>query len=228
MKEKKVCYTEAAYLIGIAALALGTAMMEKADFGMSAVVAPAYILYRRGSQISAWFTFGMAEYILQAVLLVILAILVRRFRKGYLFSFVTAVFYGIVLDLCMALFSGIIADTMVLRMFFYLIGLAVCAVGVAFFFHTYIAPEAYELIVKEVSSVYGYSIDRVKTVYDVTSFLTAIVLSFLFFGFGVFEGVKLGTVFCTLVNGTLIGSVSRLIGRSLVFKDRLPFRKLFA
>lgn len=41
MKIKRVFYTELAYAIGIIVLALGTALMERADFGMSMVVAPA-------------------------------------------------------------------------------------------------------------------------------------------------------------------------------------------
>ena len=40
---KRTFYTETAYAIGIVALALGTALMEKADYGMSMVVAPAYL-----------------------------------------------------------------------------------------------------------------------------------------------------------------------------------------
>ena len=42
---KKTFYSEYAYIFGILFLALGTALMEKADFGMSMVVAPAYILH---------------------------------------------------------------------------------------------------------------------------------------------------------------------------------------
>ena len=45
MKTKRVFYTELAYAIGITVLALGTALMERADFGMSMVVAPAYLLH---------------------------------------------------------------------------------------------------------------------------------------------------------------------------------------
>ena len=41
----------------------------------------------------------MAEYCLQAVLLLAMCLLLRRFRVSYLFSFVTAVVYGVVLDL---------------------------------------------------------------------------------------------------------------------------------
>ena len=38
MKEKKVFYSEAAYGVGVLLLALGTGLMERADFGLSMVV----------------------------------------------------------------------------------------------------------------------------------------------------------------------------------------------
>lgn len=82
---KKTFYTEMAYAIGIVALALGTAFMEKADFGMSMVVAPAYLTYLKVSEYVSWFSFGMAEYCLQAVLIIILAIILRHFKRKYIF-----------------------------------------------------------------------------------------------------------------------------------------------
>ena len=45
MNGKKVFYSELAYVFGMVILALGTAMMELADFGMSMVVAPAYLVH---------------------------------------------------------------------------------------------------------------------------------------------------------------------------------------
>ncbi|MBR7150372.1 MAG: hypothetical protein IKD01_05085, partial [Oscillospiraceae bacterium] len=69
MKEKKVFYTEAAYVIGILGLALGTAFMERPDFGVSMVVAPAYLLHLKISQFFPFYSFGMSEYMLQLVLL---------------------------------------------------------------------------------------------------------------------------------------------------------------
>ena len=43
-KKKPVFYTELAYIAGIITLAVGTAFMAQADFGVSMVVAPAYIV----------------------------------------------------------------------------------------------------------------------------------------------------------------------------------------
>lgn len=224
---KRTFYTEVSYAAGIIALALGTALMERADFGMSMVVAPAYLIYLKVSQYLAWFTFGMAEYCLQAFLIIVLAIVLHNFRFRYLFSFITAFIYGSMLDFMMKAVNLVSGDGIFLRTVFYFIGLAVCAIGVSLLFKTYISPEAYELFVKEISSKYGFDISRTKTVYDCCSCLIAIVMSFAFTGFGHFEGVKLGTVLCALVNGWLIGQCTRFFDRHFEFTDAFSLRKIF-
>lgn len=52
-------------------------------------------------------------------------------------------------------------------------------------------------------------------------------MSFLFIGFGRFEGVKLGTVLCALINGRLIGKCSRFFEKHFDFVDGLRLRKFF-
>ena len=64
--KKRIFYTEAAYLLGIALLALGMALMERGGFGISIVVAPAYVLHLATS-----LSFGVAEYILQGAILLL-------------------------------------------------------------------------------------------------------------------------------------------------------------
>ena len=219
--KKKLFYMEWAYVLGIVLLAMGTALMEKANFGMSMVVAPAYLLYLKLSARFVFVTFGMMEYMLQAFLLVILAAALRKFKVSYLFSFVTAVVYGFTLDACMALAGLIPGNGMAARVIFYLLGMVLCSGGVAFFFHTYIAPEAYELIVKELSGAWNIGIGRFKTCYDLTSCLVSIIMSFAFFGMWHFEGVKLGTVFCALVNGAIIGRMSAAMDRKWDFQRAL-------
>jgi uncharacterized protein len=220
-------YTELAYIFGVVGLALGTAFMEKAEFGVSMVVAPAYLVYLKLSQTWSFVTFGMAEYLLQACLLVIMVLFLKKFKISYLFSFVTAVFYGLTLDRWMTLFTHIGTLSFVWRIVFYVTGLLLCATGVAFIFHTYIAPEVYELFVKEVSAEKHRNINHVKTGYDCTSCLIGIILSFLFFGFLHFEGVRWGTAVCALINGKIIGIISRRLEHHLNFVDGLPMRKYF-
>ena len=219
--------TELSYLFGIVAIALGTALAEKADFGLSMIVAPAYILHLKISEFLPFFSFGMAEYSLQAVILILLGIMMKGFRISYLFSFITAVVYGFVLDGFIALVSFVPADSVVIRLVFYAVGMLTSSLGVSFMFHTYLAPEAYELFVKEGARRFSVDINKFKTGYDSVSCLVAIILSFTFFGFGHFEGVKLGTVFCALFNGSVIGMMSRYLDDKFEFVDKLPYRSAF-
>lgn len=225
--KKRTFYTEAAYVLGIAILAIGTALMERADFGMSMVVAPAYLLHLKVSQRLAFFSFGMAEYMLQAVLILMLAAIQRRAKKVYLFSFCTAVLYGFALDAAIAMVALIPGGGMAMRGIFYAAGMVLCSVGVACLFETYISPEAYELFVKEIAEKTGTPISRTKTMYDCVSCALGVAMSFMFFGFGHFEGVKAGTIICALVNGWMIGRISAMMKARVEFRDGLKMRKVF-
>lgn len=225
--QKRVFYTEWAYVLGMVLLAAGTALMEKADFGMSMVVAPAYIMHLKISQALPFFSFGMAEYTLQAVILLGMMMILRRVKRAYFFSFATAVLYGFLLDGAIYLAALIPDMGMVGRGVFFCAGQAVCAAGISLLFHTYIPPEAYELFVKEISAKIGMDIHRFKTIYDCASCLVSVALSFLFFGWGRFEGVKAGTIICALVNGWLIGVCARFMEARWEFRDAMKLSKWF-
>ena len=223
MKGKRVIYSELAYFIGIFVLALGTAFMERADFGISMVVAPAYLIHLKVSQYLPFFSFGMSEYVFQAVLLVLLSLVMGKLKKSYLLSFVTAFFYGTVLDGTISLVALLPWNGILWQVIFYVVGLVTCSVGVALLLHTYFPPEAYELVVKELSPKFGATIGKTKTIYDCCSCLFAVVLSLCFFKS--FVGVKWGTIVCALVNGWLIGKISHYLEHAFVWKDGLSFRE---
>ena len=223
--KKRVFYTELAYVLGLIIMAFAAAFTEKASFGMSMVVAPAYILHLKISEILPWFTFGVAEYCFQGLLVVLTVVVMRRFKLTYLFSFVTAIIYGTCLDLAMKIIAPLPDATFFPRLMWYIIGTVFCSLAVSLFFHTYLAPEAYELIVKEISGKTRFNINKVKTVYDCISVVLGIILSFSFFGFGVFKGVGVGTILCALINGFLIGRFSALLEKFFCFKDLLSKKK---
>ena len=184
---KRKFSTELAYVCGIIFVALGVVFMEKADFGVSMVVAPAYLLYRWLSPTWSFFTFGTAEYCLQAVLLIIMIVILRRFRISYFFSFVTAVIYGFVLDGFMNLGMMLPVNFIWQRLIYYVVGLLLCAAGVSAMFHTYISPEAYELFVKEMSAHFRININKFKTGYDCTSCLIGVIMSFMEVAEGIYS-----------------------------------------
>ena len=223
MKGKRTIYSEAAYFVGLVVLAFGTALMEKADFGISMVVAPAYLLHLKISEYWPSFSFGMSEYVFQAVLLVLLSLVMGKFKKSYILSFATAFLYGTVLDIAMNTVALFPYSGTVWQVVFYIVGLIVCAVGVALLLHTYFPPEAYELVVKELSAKYHAAIGKTKTIYDCCSCAFAVVLSVCFFHS--FVGVKWGTIVCAMINGWLIGRISRFLEHKFILKDALSLRK---
>ena len=222
MKGKRVFYCEWAYVAGIIILAFGTALMEKADFGMSMVVAPAYLIHLKVSQYLPFFSFGVSEYVFQALLLVLLSLVMGKAKKSYLLSFATAFLYGTVLDGAIRMVGLLPWAGILWRGIFYIAGLVICSVGVALLLRTYLPPEAYELVVKEFSQKFQMTIGKTKTIYDCCSCLLGIVLSLVFFRG--FIGVKWGTIVCAVINGWLIGRISVFLENHFVWKDAFGLR----
>ena len=137
MKGKRIFYSELVYFVGIVVLAFSTALMERANLGLSMVVAPAYLVHLKLVEYLPFFSFGMAEYVFQAVLLVALTLIMGKGKIGYLLSFATAFFYGILLDGSMELVGLLPVEGIWWRLALYGVGLFTCSVGVALLFHTY-------------------------------------------------------------------------------------------
>lgn len=239
MKTKKLTfYTEIAYFVGLFFLAFGTALTVYGGFGISMVVAPAYILHLFVSQFLPFFSFGMAEYTLQAVILIILSIILRKAKWSYLLSFVAAILYGLALDLSTKL-TAFFPQLLPLRIIVYLIGVIIICAAVALLFSAYLPPEAYEMFVKEFSAKFKKPIPKVKMIYDCASLVVAIILCIILLSpfkadsfLGVINnfmacGISIGTVACAFINGPIIGLFQRLYSKIFNFKDGLKLRKYF-
>lgn len=220
--KKTVFYTEIAHILALIMLAFGTALTAYGGFGISMVVAPAYVLHLKLSQVLPWFSFGVAGYTLQAAVLIVLMLLMRKAKLRYLLSFVAAVGYGFILDGTMGI-VGLLPEHTVLQTVLYGVGVLLCCGGLAFLFSTYLPPEAYELFVKELSHKLKKPVHRVKTIYDCGSLALAIGMSLLFFG--TLRGIGIGTVLCAFLYGPLIRLFQKLYSRRLQFADKFPLRK---
>ena len=133
MKKKIGPFGEAAFLLGTLILPLGTSLMARGEFGLSMVVVPAYLLSLKLD----FLTFGMAEYCLQGVLLVLFCLIMGKFRLSYLFSFFAAFSYGVVLDLWMPVIGKIPLPTEGHRIALYLVGMLVNSFSISFYFKSY-------------------------------------------------------------------------------------------
>lgn len=218
MSRKIKISSEIAYFAAIVLLSLAVAILSTADFGISMIVAPAYLLSLKAGFLS----FGQAEYVVQAIVFILLCIALKRFRFVYFFSFGTCLIYGFVLDLWRKIpFLNPTATppgsmNLPLRIAMFVIGMILTSFSVALFFKTYLFPQVYDFFVKAVSCKYGIKISRLKTVVDLSCLTASVIMTFAFFG--EIRGIGWGTLIMALLNGTVIGYFSKLLDKAFDFQ----------
>lgn len=223
--KKTTIYTEFAFVAGLIILAIGTAFMEYGGFGISMVAAPSYVIYLKVSGIFSGFGFGTSGYLTEALILLCMMLIIRRAKLTYLLSFVTAVTYGLALD-GIAIFTRMLPkDTLALQLPLYIVGVLLCSAAISLLFRAYFPPAAHEMFVKEVAAYKKIKLPTLKTIYDCSMLLIAVLLSLVFFGD--IRGIGIGTVVCAFLNGTLIRLFTLLTDKAFVFRDRFSFRFRF-
>ena len=222
--KKPMIYSEVLYIISVLMLALGNSLSAYGNLGMSMVVAPAYVLHLVLVDMLPFFSFGVAEYTVQALVIVVLSVMMRRIKLRYFLSFCTTLLYGLVLDGFMRM-TALFPHILWLRITAYVIGTVVCSAGVALMFCAYFPPGLYEVFVQEITERWRLRLGVVKTVYDVCSLLVAVGMSLLLFG--ELRGIGVGTVVCAFINGTLIHLFGKWFERRLMIRDAFPWRTFF-
>ncbi len=214
--------SEATYIVAILLLSLSVAMLTSANFGISMIVAPAYLLSLK----IEFLTFGRAEYVVQAVIFIVLCLVIRKFRPIYLTSFLTCLIYGLALDLwrMIPFFNTSVTppESLALwaRILLFMGGFILTGFSVALFFKTYFYPQVYDFSVKCITARYHFKMFVVKTSVDFTMLGLGLILSFCFFGKLV--GIGWGTLVMAVLNGTIIGLFSKLFDHFFDFKPAFP------
>ena len=223
MNRKRRISSELIYILAILILAFAVAMMSTADFGLSMIVAPAYILSQKLQVV----TFGQSEYILQSILFLVFCFLMRRIRLVYFDAFLTCLIYGFVLDAwrkVVPLFNPAITASgsvsMPLRLFLFGMGVLLTALAVAMFFKSYFYPQVYDFFVKYISWKFHNDPILFKRIFDASCFLLACTMTLVFFG--KFVGIGWGTVLVTIINGPIIGWFGRWLDRTFEIVPAFP------
>ena len=213
--------SELNWVLGIFLIALGVAICNKANLGVSTIAAPAFIiheaiLYHTGNTAVS---VGVIEYSMQAFVLLLTCLIVFKFNWRFLLCFLTAVIYGYVLDMWMLIFDKVVFDEVWLRWIMLFVGNIIISTGVAFFMRTYLPIESYELIVAEVSKKYNHSVPKVKLLYDFASLALSLTLALSLFGdvttfnwaeiYKVsFHSIGMGTIVSAVVTAPIIKAVT--------------------
>ena len=211
---------EVAWLCGVLFCAFGVALATKANFGLSMIAAPPYILHLMLDDFFPWFTQGTAEYVWQGILLVILCIIVRRFKVRYLLTFGCAWLFGFAVDGFLFLLGGGDAyEALWMRIVAFVVSEIITAFAIAFYFRTDMPLPVYELVVSEISKCFGQPIHKIKQGNDLIMLGITLALALLHHSW---QGIGVGTIIITLVNATLINLAGKLMDKYMDFSPRFP------
>lgn len=224
MSNKKITlHSELVYAAAIILLALAVAMLSAADFGVSMIVAPAYII----SQKLGVITFGQGEYIVQSILFIAFCIIMKKVKLVYFSSFATCLIYGAVLDIWrkfVPIFNPDIvvpgSMTLPVRILLFLGGMILTSFSVMLFYKTYLYPQVYDFFVKGVSSRFNKDRTKNKIVFDFSCLAVSCILTLVLFR--KFVGIGVGTLILTALNGFIIGWFDKMFDNCVNLKPFFP------
>lgn len=215
--KKLTIHCETAYFLSIILLAFSVAMLTASGYGLSMLVAPAYLL-----SLMLGIEFGIAEYIVQGILILLFCLIVRRFRVGYLFSFISCLLYGAILIAWQKIpaFNTAINPPESYqtwqRVLLFIFGDLLTFFSVALSFKSYLHPQVYDFFVKGISERYRIKQTIVKTAFDFCCLATGTAMTLI--AFKEFRGIYWGTLATAICGGTIIGLFGKLLDKVFVFK----------
>lgn len=219
MKIKKM--NEVAWLCGTLCCAFGVALCTKADFGLSMIAAPAYIIHIFMQEFFSWYSQGTSEYIWQTFLLVALCFIVRKFKVKYLLTFACAIIFGFAVDgFLFLLGGGAPYEEMWVRILAFTFGELITAFAIACNFRTSLPLPVYELLVTEIAKRYNFPTDKVKQINDIIMLALSVALALALNQS--FRGIGIGTVIITVVNAPIIMGIGKLLDKYCDFSPRFP------
>lgn len=219
MKKKLVVYEELMYIVATFMLAFGVAMTAAADFGVSMVVAPAYILSLKVEAL----TFGIAEYVIQGILFIAMCIILRSVKIKFFFAFLSCLLYGVVLDLIRSVVPFLNPEVcppsgyeLYQRILLLACGMIIIGFSLAIAFRVYVYPQVNDYFVKVVSKRFKIKLSTFKLIYDFSFLAISIAMTLIFFGN--FNGIGYGTIVMTVFNGWLIKFCSKITNSIFEYK----------
>lgn len=218
MKEHKKIHgmNEISYVLALIICAFAVCIGTKADFGISVVAAPGYLYNKIFSEYIPWLTQGRAEYIWQGVQLLIMCLIIRKFKTKYFLSIIASLFSGILIDTWFLILGGNGAyEGIFMRIAAFIIGQICLGFAVTLFFRTSMPLQLCELVLVEIAKHFKISSSKMKIIYDMINLALSLALS-LIFTHGL-TGIGIGTVIIAFCTSPLTVVFGKILDRFFVF-----------
>ena len=218
MNKKITKIGEASWIIGNILSAIGNCLVAKSAFGLSAIIAPAFILNRKIGFLSV----GICEYIIQGILLTLCCIIIGKFKGKFIATICNILFYGACFDIVNSALAFIQPEGIASRIIFAVVGTLITGFAIALMLRTYIPPAAYEIFVKEIAEAKKIDMAKMKLVFDASMLALTVILMFtLLKGFFV-DIIGPLTVIAAFLNSVLIGFFGKILDKYCDFTPAFP------
>ena len=218
MTKRTIKLGEVSWIIGNILCAFGNCLVSKSAYGLSAIIAPAFILNRK----IGFLTVGFCEYIIQGLLLLLCCIIIGKFKGKFIATICNIIFYGACFDLINTFLGFLQPANMISRIIVASLGMMITGFGVALMLRTYIPPSIYEIFVKEVAEAKGFDINKMKLVFDASMLALSLVLMFVLLGEFDFEFIGVITVISAFLNSILIAFFGKFLDKHFDFSPAIP------
>ena len=185
------------FMIGTAIQSAGIALVVKGLLGTSPISSIPYVL-----SLAMPYTFGETTFVVNMLLVLGQILLLRhKFHKVQFLQVPITFFFAYMIDVFMAVFAFVEPTLYPYKILTLLLGAAGVSMGVALQVIANVLMLPGEGIVYAISQTFSKDFGKVKTVFDCTLAISAILISVIFMGD--IEGVREGTIISALVTGSI-------------------------
>lgn len=217
-KTKPVLRGEIALLVVICINSLGVVLMLHSGSGISTISSVPYVL----SEVLPHLTLGTWNYLFQALLVLTLMLLKRRFVLSYLFCFLTGFAMSLMMDVH-NLWVTLLPQTIPLRVLYFVVGYTVIAIGIALANRCKMPIAPTDLFPRELADITKIPYSRIKVTFDVCCLCFTTVLGLVFLHH--LAGLGIGTMIAAFTTGRVVGRINQWMDRRWEFTSFLDPKK---
>lgn len=201
---------ELALALAVVFNSFGVVLMLYSGSGISAISSAPYAF----SEVFPFLTLGTWTYLFQAVLILTLMVLRRRFVVSYLFSFVVGFVFSELLDLH-ELWINVLPVNPGWRVLYFVVSYLILCFGIALSNRCKLPIVPTDLFPRELAQITKINYPKVKISFDAICLLVTAGMTLLFLGH--LQGIGIGTVLAALTMGKVIGIMGNWLDRHFVF-----------
>lgn len=201
---------ELALALAVVFNSFGVVLMLYSGSGISAISSVPYAF----SEVFPFLTLGTWTYLFQAVLILTLMVLRRRFVVSYLFSFVVGFVFSELLDLH-ELWINVLPVNLGWRVLYFVVSYLILCFGIALSNRCKLPIVPTDLFPRELAQIAKINYPKVKISFDAICLLVTAGMTLLFLGH--LQGIGIGTVLAALTMGKVIGIMGNWLDRHFVF-----------